>query len=85
MKKLLTAKRATRRTWTAKQWKDVVQNVRKMNWGAQPHGGRREGVKSKVKATPLAALPPVARPVRPAPSDRRLGLVGQVNFRILDS
>ena len=65
LEKLLTAKRATRGTWTAKQWKDVVQNVRKMKWGAQSHGGRREGVKSKVKATALAALPPVA-PAGPA-------------------
>ena len=56
LEKLLTAKRATRRTWTAKQWKAVVQNVRKMNWGSKSHGGKRrgkrEGVKSKVKATP---------------------------------
>ena len=57
MEKLLKAKRATRRTWTAKQWKDVVQNVRKMNWGAPPIGGRRERVKLKVKvAKPSTGL-----------------------------
>ena len=58
LEKLLKAKRATRRTWTAKQWKDVVQNVRKMNcWGEQPRGGQRERVKLKVKvAKPSTAL-----------------------------
>ena len=57
LEKLLKAKRATRRTWTAKQWKDVVQNVRKMNLGCTTIGGRRERVKLKVKvAKPSTAL-----------------------------
>ena len=37
----LQQERASRETWTGKQWEHVVQQVAKEDWGAVNHGGYR--------------------------------------------
>ena len=37
----LQQERASRQTWTGKQWERVVQQVAKEDWGAENHGGYR--------------------------------------------
>ena len=44
----LQQERASRETWTRKQWERVVQQVAKEDWGTGSHGGYRHGKKQAV-------------------------------------